>query len=304
LKYLCGKSNESMLNSHIGEIAGLGVAVCWTFSALFFEKAGHKIGSLSVNFIRLLFAIGFLGITTFFTRGIFFPTDATGYQWFWLGLSGFVGFFLGDLFLFKSYSIIGSRTAALMMSLAPMLTAIIGWFFLKESLTIKDIAAIILSVAGIMIAISSRNMKLNYPVKGLLLAFGGAVGQAVGLILSKKGIGHYDALAATQIRAMFGLVSFGILITVLRRWGKLSTDVKHGDALKSVTVGAIFGPFLGVALGLFAIQQTNTGIAATLMAMVPIFIIVPSSIMFKEKIKPQEVIGAIVSIVGASLFFI
>lgn len=293
-----------MLNSHIGEIAGLGVAVCWTISALFFEKAGHKISSLSVNFIRLLFAIGFLGITTFFTRGIFFPTDATGYQWFWLGLSGFVGFFLGDLLLFKSYTIIGSRTAALMMSLAPMLTAIIGWFFLKESLTIKDIAAIILSVAGIMIAISSRKMKLNYPAKGLLLAFGGAVGQAVGLILSKKGIGQYDALAATQIRAMFGLVSFGILITVLRRWGKLSTDIKHVDALKSVTVGAIFGPFLGVALGLFAIQQTNTGIAATLMAMVPIFIIVPSAIMFKEKIKPQQVIGAIVSIIGASLFFI
>ncbi|MEI8272802.1 MAG: EamA family transporter, partial [Paludibacter sp.] len=65
-------------------------------SALFFEKAGHKIGSLSVNFIRLLFAIGFLGITTFVSRGIFFPTDATSYQWFWLGLSGFIGFFLGD----------------------------------------------------------------------------------------------------------------------------------------------------------------------------------------------------------------
>jgi len=304
LWYLCKKLIKFMIQSHIGEIAGIGVAVCWTISALFFEKAGHKISSLSVNFIRLFLAIGFLGITTFFTRGIFFPTDATGYQWFWLGLSGFIGFFLGDLFLFKSFSIIGSRTAALMMSLAPMLTAVIGWFFLKESLSMKDIAAIILSIAGIMIAISSRKMKLNYPVKGLLLAFGGAVGQAVGLILSKKGIGHYDALAATQIRAMFGLVSFGILITVLRRWGKLSTDISQGKALKSVTVGAIFGPFLGVALGLYAIQQTNTGIAATLMAMVPIFIIVPSAIMFKEKIKPQQVIGAVVSIIGASLFFI
>lgn len=191
-----------------------------------------------------------------------------------------------------------------MMSLAPMLTAIIGWFFLKETLSFKDIAAIIISVSGIMIAISSRKMKLNYPIKGLLLAFGGAVGQAVGLILSKKGIGHYDALAATQIRAMFGLLSFGILITVLRRWGKLKTDVTHTNALKSVTVGAIFGPFLGVALGLFAIQQTKTGIASTLMALVPIFIIVPSAIMFKEKIRPQQVVGAIVSILGASLFFI
>ena len=293
-----------MFQSHIGEFAGLGVSLCWTMSALFFEKAGHKIGSLSVNFIRLLFAIGFLGITTFISRGIFFPTDATGYQWFWLGLSGFIGFFLGDMLLFQSYMVIGSRTATLVMSLAPMLTAVIGWFFLNEILSAKNIIAIIISVSGIIIAISNRKMKLNIPFKGFLLAFGGALGQAVGLILSKKGMGHYDPVAATQIRAIFGLFSFGILITVLRRWPKIRQAFTHTSAMKSVTVGAIFGPFIGVALGLFAIQQTKTGIASTLMALVPIFIIAPSAIMFKEKIKPQQVIGAVVSIAGATMFFL
>jgi len=293
-----------VFQSHIGEFAGLGVSLCWTMSALFFEKAGHKIGSLSVNFIRLLFAIGFLGITTFISRGIFFPTDATGYQWFWLGLSGFIGFFLGDMLLFQSYMVIGSRTATLVMSLAPMLTAVIGWFFLNEILSAKNIIAIIISVSGIIIAISNRKMKLNIPFKGFLLAFGGAMGQAVGLILSKKGMGHYDPVAATQIRAIFGLFSFGILITVLRRWPKIRQAFTHTSAMKSVTVGAIFGPFIGVALGLFAIQQTKTGIASTLMALVPIFIIAPSAIMFKEKIKPQQVIGAVVSIAGATMFFL
>ncbi len=293
-----------MFQSHIGEFAALGVSVCWTMSALFFEKAGHKIGSLSVNFIRLLFAIGFLGITTLVSRGIFFPTDATSYQWFWLGLSGFIGFFLGDLLLFQSYMVIGSRTATLVMSLAPMLTAVIGWFFLDEILSARNILAIIISVSGIIIAISNRKMKLNIPFKGFLLAFGGATGQAVGLILSKKGMGHYDPVSATQIRAIFGIISFGILITVLRRWPKIQQAFTHTSAMKSVTVGAIFGPFIGVALGLFAIQQTKTGIASTLMALVPIFIIAPSAIMFKEKIKPQQVIGAIISIAGASLFFL
>ncbi len=293
-----------MFQSHIGEFAGLGVSICWTMSALFFEKAGHKIGSLSVNFIRLLFAIGFLGITTFFSRGLFFPIDATTYQWFWLGLSGFIGFFIGDMLLFQSYMVIGSRTAALIMSLAPMLTAIIGWFFLDEILSAKNIIAIIVSVSGIVLAISNRKMELNIPFKGFLLAFGGAMGQAVGLILSKKGMGDYDPVASTQIRALFGLLSFAILISVLRRWNKLGQAFTHTSAMKSVTIGAFFGPFVGVALGLFAIQQTKTGIASTLMGLVPIFIIVPSAIMFKEKITPQQVIGAIISIAGASLFFL
>ena len=293
-----------MTGSHIGEIAGLGVSVCWTMSALFFEKAGTKIGSLSVNFIRLLLAIIFLSFTTFFTKGLFFPNDATVYQWFWLGLSGFVGFYLGDMLLFQSYMVIGSRTAALIMSFAPMLTAVIGWFFLDEKLSALNIMAILISMAGIIIAISNRKMKLNIPLKGLLLAFGGALGQAIGLILSKKGMGDYDAVAATQIRALFGLLSFGVMISVLGRWPKIATALKDRICMNFLTIGALFGPFIGVALSLFAIQQTKTGIASTLMALVPVFIIWPSAVMFKEKIKPQQIIGAIISIIGVSLFFL
>jgi drug/metabolite transporter (DMT)-like permease len=293
-----------MTGSHIGEIAALGVSVCWTMSALFFEKAGTKIGSLSVNFIRLFLAIIFLGITTFFSRGIFFPTDATPYQWLWLGLSGIVGFYLGDMFLFKSYMIIGSRTAALIMSLSPMITSVIGWFFLDEKLSTMNIIAILVSISGIIIAISNKKLKLNVPTKGLLLAFGGALGQSIGLILSKKGMGNYDPVAATQIRAIFGLFSFGIMISVFGRWNKIGVAIKNTSGMKAVTVGAFFGPFIGVALSLFAIQLTKTGIASTLMALVPVFIIWPSAIMFKEKIKPQQIIGAIISIIGVSLFFL
>ena len=293
-----------MFTTHIGEFAALGVSICWTMSALIFQKAGDKIGSLSVNFIRLAMAFLLLGVTTLFTRSMFLPFDATLHQWFWLGLSGVVGFFLGDLFLFKSYSVVGSRTAALIMSFAPMLTAIIGWFFLSEKLSALNMVAIFVSLSGIVIAIANKKMKLNIPFKGFLLAFGGALGQAGGLILSKKGMGDYDPIAATQIRAIFGLISFVILITYLGRWNNVKEATKHNSGMKSVLIGSFFGPFIGVALSLFAIQQTKTGIASTLMALVPILIIWPSAIMFNEKIKPQHIIGALISIIGASLFFL
>ena len=271
--------------SHIGEIAALLVSFTWTGSALFFEKAGKQIGSLQVNIIRLFLAVVFLGVATLFTRGMFFPMDATAYNWFWLAVSGVVGFFIGDLMLFKSYSVIGSRTASLIMSLHPMMTAFIGWIFLSEVLSFKSIIAIIISLAGIMIAIFNTNMKLNIPFKGFLLAFTAALGQAAGLILSKKGIGDYDAMAATQIRAIFGFVSFAIFITVLGRWGKVKTALKNKEGMKAATIGTVFGPFVGVSLSLFAIQHTQTGIASTLMAFVPVLIIFLSSIMFKEKIS-------------------
>ena len=293
-----------LFQSHIGEIVSLFTALCWTFSAIYFEKAGRRIGSLSVNIIRIFLGVIFLGMATYFTRGMFFPTDATVYNWFWLGLSGIVGFFLGDLFLFKSYTIIGSRTSQLVMSLAPMITAIIGWFFLHEILSIKSILGIIVSVAGIMIAVAGKKLKLNVPIRGFFYALGGAMGQAVGLILSKKGMGNYDAIAATQIRAIVGFAAFAILVTVMKRWRRVLVTTTDKASMKATTIGAIFGPFIGVSLSLYAVQHTETGIASALMALTPIFIIVPSAIMFKEKITARQVTGAVISIIGATIFFL
>lgn len=293
-----------MFSAHIGEIAALLTAVCWMLSAIFFEKAGRKVGSLSVNIIRLLLAIVFLGITMEVQKGMFFPVDATLRQWFWLGLSGIVGFFVGDLFLFKSYTLIGSRTSQLVMSLAPMITAIIGWFFLNEILALKSIIGIVVSVSGLMIAVAGKGLKLNVPFRGFLYALGGAFGQAIGLILSKKGLENYDPISATQIRAILGFICFAILITVLQRWNRVFKAVKNPDSIAPISIGSVFGPFVGVALSLYAVQHTDTGVAATLMALVPIFIIVPSAVMFKEKVTVRQVAGAVISILGASIFFL
>ncbi len=288
----------------IGEYAALAVAVCWTLSALFFEKAGHKIGSFSVNIIRLVMAFVLLGFTLQFTHGYFIPTTGTFENWAWLGLSGIIGLFLGDMFLFESYTIIGSRTSTLIMSTVPVLTSLMGWIFLKEHLSSKEIIAILIVVSGIFIAIADRRLKIKVPAKGLLFAFGGALGQAIGLILSKKGMGELDALSATQIRIVFGTISFSIFFTYIKRWPKIVNSLKDSKALKNVSIGAIFGPFIGIALSLFAIQNTNTGIASTLMSLVPILIIIPSSMMFKEKITPHQVIGAVISLAGVAMIFI
>ena len=69
-------------------------------------------------------------------------------------------------------------------------------------------------------------------------------------------------------------------------------------------ITVIFGPFLGVGFSLMAVQYTAAGIASTIMALSPILIIVPSYYLFHQKITAKGVIGAIISIVGVSLFFL
>lgn len=105
-----------MITSRIGELAALGTALSWTVMGMFFESAGKKVGSLAVNFIRLVFGFIFISIFTYFVRGQVFPMDASLHNWTWLGISGVMGFFLGDIFLFQAYIEIGTRITLLIMA--------------------------------------------------------------------------------------------------------------------------------------------------------------------------------------------
>ena len=303
------------MQNHFGEIAGVLTAVFWTVTSLAFESAGKKVGSLSVNLIRLIIAFFFIGFYSWAVRGFFFPTDATLYQWQWLALSGVVGFVIGDLLLFQALVVVGARISMLMMALAPPFAAFIGWLVLGEVLSTTNLLGMTITLTGIVIVILkreksevngtvTRKIKSNYSVQGVLLALGGAMGQGAGLVLSKKGMGEYDAFSASQIRVLTGIVGFIFVLTFMNRWPRFMAAFKNIPAMKRITLGAFFGPFLGVSFSLLAVQHTQAGIAATLMSITPVLIIAPAVFLFKEKVNWKEILGAVITVIGIAFFFL
>lgn len=297
------------INSHLGEFAALLTAFFWTITALAFENASKRIGSVSVNILRLLIGFIFLTVFNIIRRGMALPFDATAQNWFWLILSGLVGFVFGDLFLFKSYTIIGSRFAMLIQTLVPPITAFFSWIILGEHLRPMHFLGMSLTFSGIVLAVfnrgeSNERFTLKLAPRGILYALGGAVGQALGLILSKIGVRDYDPFASTQIRIIAGIFGFSILVTLMHRWKSVFASLKDIKGMKILSLGAFFGPFMGVSFSLIAVKLTEAGIAATIMALVPVFIIVPSILLYKEKVTTAEIIGAFISVTGVALFFI
>lgn len=298
-----------MAQSHLGELFALLTAVFWTVSALAFEGATNRVGSLAVNLIRLVFGFVFLSILSYFIRGLAFPTDASSHAWIWLGMSGVVGFILGDYFLFSSYTLIGSRMAMLMMTLAPPLAALFGWLLLGETMGLKGLAGMLLVLSGIAIAIwnkpsGEKKMQLKFPVRGLIYGLLGALGQGGGIVLSKYGMGKYSAFASTQIRLFVSIIGFALIITFLKRWKNVTITFKNRPALRGIMVGSVFGPFLGVSFSLLSVQNINAGVASTIMALVPVLIIVPAVVLYKQKVNLAEIAGAFLSVFGVALFFI
>ncbi len=297
------------INHHLGEFAALLTAFFWTITSLAFESASNKIGSVAVNILRLVMGFIFLSIFTLIRRGFVLPIDATAENWIWLSLSGLVGFVFGDLFLFKSYTMIGSRFSMLIMTLVPPITAFFSFLILGEKLTLFHYLGMTLTFTGIAMAIFSRpgkgeKLSLKLAPRGILYAFGGAVGQALGLVLSKFGMKNYDPFAATQIRIIAGIFGYTILVTFLARWISVKKATQNKSGMLLTSLGAFFGPFLGVSFSLIAIKYTEAGIASTIMALVPVFIIIPAVVLFKQKVTIPEVLGAIVSVAGVALFFV
>jgi drug/metabolite transporter (DMT)-like permease len=297
------------INNHLGEFAALLTAFFWTVTSLSFEAASHKIGSVAVNILRLVMGFVFLSVFNLIRRGMILPTDASPENWLWLSLSGLVGFVFGDLFLFKSYTIIGSRFSMLIMTLVPPITAFFSFIILGERLTLFHYLGMTMTFSGIAMAIFSRNGKgeklsLKLAPKGILYAFGGAIGQALGLVLSKFGLKDYDPFAATQIRIIAGIFGYIMLVSILMRWGIVIKATKNKTGMMLTGLGAFFGPFLGVSFSLVAVKYTEAGIASTIMALVPVFIILPAVVLYKQKVTLQEMLGAIVSVGGVALFFL
>jgi drug/metabolite transporter (DMT)-like permease len=298
--------------SYAGQLAALGTATFWAFAALSFDAAARRIGALSLSLIRLVIALGFLCLAAWAMHGRPLPVDASPRTWSWLAVSGLIGFTFGDFCLFRAYVMIGPRLSLLMMSLAPPLTAVIGWLLLGETLGGRDLLGMTLTVAGIAWAVLERNPRGaetgNAPRRpspsGLAMGFGGALGQAGGLVLSKLGMGSYDAVAATQVRVLAGILGYCLLFLPFRWWPRVWEALRDRRALGFATVGAFFGPFLGVSLSLFAVRRIVAGVAASIMALTPIIIIPLVVLLRRERVGLGGIAGALVAVAGVALLFL
>ncbi len=308
---------------HLGEIISLVVALSWTVTALFADKASHRLGSTTTNVLRLVLASVFLALILWVGVGSPYPVYADGKAWRWLAASALVGYVFGDYCLFNCYLAIGARFGQLFMTLAPPIAAFAGWAILGESLSWKSGLAMAVTLCGIAISILSRgeghHVKLTLPLKGVLLGIGAGLGQGVGLVLSKVGMEHYASLippdaparmgtlvpfASTMIRALVGAVGFLGVLALERRMKELKGAARDRRGLAYTLMLTLFGPVLGVSLSLMAVRYTSAGIASTLMALTPVFILFPYAFIYHQRIRAREVLGVLVSMTGVALFFL
>jgi drug/metabolite transporter (DMT)-like permease len=298
--------------TYIGEIAALATAFFWSLSSILFTKAGQLIGSISVNLLRLVAAFIYLIIISLILG---FPVlqDIEPYRWFWLSVSGIIGVALGDLFLFQAFLMIGPRLSMLLMGLSPIFTALLGWIWLGEKLSIIEMIAITITISGVAWVIIEKNSlktkdspdKRNYML-GILLGICSAITQTLGFIASKKGLaGNFSPITGTLIRIFAAsIIIWSITILTGQTKPIINRVRSYPSSLRFILVGAFVGPFLGITFSMVAIQNAPVGVASTLMALSPIFLLPIGYLVFHERFGWQSFAGTLLAVAGVAALFL
>ncbi len=293
---------------YFGEFIALLTAFMWSISSFAFTSAAHRIGTLQLNINRMILAAVFLFITILVLN---FNFEMTQRQFIYLTISGVIGLIIGDTFLFKAYQHIGARLGMLLMALSPVVSAVLAFYFLDETLAAWGIIGMVVTIGGIALVILERNETPNSKYKiskiGIFYGFMGAVGQSIGLVFAKFAFqeGDLNGFVATFVRVFSSLIILLPLAMAAKKYKNPFALYKNDrKAFTSTITGTFFGPYLGITCSLIAIEYAKLGIAATLMSTMPIIMLPIVRFYYKETLSPRAILGAILAVAGVAVIFL
>jgi uncharacterized membrane protein len=285
----------------IGEMAALFTSFCWSLSAIGFTQSTQRVGSMVTNRVRVLLAMLMLILINAILYGQPIPLHAGVSRWAWLGISGIIGLSLGDAFLFQAYKEIGPRLGLLLLSLAPVFGAAIAWIFFGQALNLLQITGIIITLAGISWVVLARPKEASGKCRkvtgrGILFGILAALGQATGLVFSQQGMtGNFSPFAGTLIRMFAAVAALWIVAGLQKQAGSTVVAMrKHPAAFGWVAFGALVRTGPRRLASLLAVQHADIGVASTLMALPPVFMLPISYFVFKERFGWQVVAGTLI----------
>ena len=307
--------------TYIYYLAALGAAFCWASASMLARYPVKEIGEFAFIRIRMVISFLFLALICFFS-GRF--SNINFQQIDLIVLSGLIGIFFGDSFLFACLRRIGPRRTQLLFSFHAPFTAILGFFFYSETWSGKSLVGSILICFGVFIAISSRyesaektiplyketvelgiigklnNTKKNLQFVGLGLA--AALCQAVGVLLLKPifQTGDGDPILVSTLRigvATLALISIRVSAR-FKAWKKLNFRL-----LLQIALNGTVAMVIGMTLLVFALVGGNIGIVATLAATAPILILPMLWVIDKKMPNVTAWLGAVFAVMGCFFIF-
>ncbi|MDL2306573.1 DMT family transporter [Desulfovibrio sp. OttesenSCG-928-C06] len=297
-----------MFAGHIGEIAAFLTATSWAMSCQIYSSAGKDLGATGVTMLRLPLCVLLMAIL-FVCVGA--EANLEPKVILLLSASALAGLVICDSLLYKSAMIIGPRLASLVQSLCSCITAVLGWFFLGEVIGWVGFLGIAIAISGVFFVLADGGNLNNFPnseagrpllLRGVLMALLSAVALSVSFIIMKQAI----LLGSGPTWATFYRLACGslmlILFTIIRGTfiESLRSLKSHPRTWKLLPSGALVGTF-GIWMSGIAVQNTETAVATTILALQPVVIIPINAIWEKRRPSVRAIVGTLIAFSGIAV---
>lgn len=290
-----------------GEFAALSAALIWAIASVVYLGMARQLSPLMLNLVKGAISIALI-LLTLLLRGDFLP-NTTPVALGLLTVSGAIGIGMGDTAYFEALYCLGARRALLLEALAPPLTAMLALGFLQETLSWNSWLGIALTIAGVTWVVIEQAPAAEQPQlrSGRGISFGilAALGQASGAVLSRAALAQSEIspLWSTLVRLTAGM----LVLVVWLSWQQQSVRelklLRSPRILRIVVITAFFSTYLAIWLQQIALKFTAAGIAQSLSATSPLFVL-PLAIGLGERVSPRAILGALVALSGVWLLFL
>ncbi len=300
----------------MGELIAILTTLSWSIGIFPFTEAAKRLGAAALNQYRLLLAHIIISLILLIAYQFSIPylfAHPTKLNFLYLGLSGIIGFTLGDYFSFKSFTQLGPKLASLYTTIAPGAALVAGFFILDQRLNLIGLVGIAISIAGVIwLTINKKDIaaaeKSGFARNktGILFGVLGACCQGFGLVLSKLGLEELingekiEILHGVWIRLLAAWLAAFVISIFTGRFISNSKPIftNQNSGLKYMVAGTLFGPVIGVSLSLITITKMPVAVAQTIFALLPIFVIPLNYFFYKEKITLASIIASIIAVLG------
>lgn len=284
--------NRKIFGSGLVVLSAMGFGSMPIF-AMFAYRGDITVPTLL--FIRFSIAAVVLFVYAIIKYGI---PKLAGKDFFYLFILGSVFYTMQSSFYLTSIKYIPASMAALILYIFPLVVAVMSAVFFKEKITLKVMAAMFVSFAGLILILGTSYADIDY--RGALYALAAALVYSAYIVLGNKVVKNLPAPVMSAFITLFtaiGVFSYGSLT------GQISFNFDRSVWVPVIGLALFATVFAMLAFfkGLDIVGPTKSSI---LSMAEPLFTIVLSAMLLGESLSVLQILGGIAVLAGAVLVII
>jgi len=301
------------LSGMIGELAALGAALCWTFSAVLYKKALAETKPISANVVRCT-GTSLILVLVFALMGKVHVFASLSAQVVLLAsVSGIIGLGLGDTLYMNSLEILGVARAVPITCTYPLFSLVWAYLLAGEVITLSIVLGALAIVFGIWLLTSGEKQQgtgtdkrwKRLRVKGFAFALATAIAWSVSISMINLAVEASASLEQAYAINTLRLVAVAIFLLVLVPFGRVKSSFR-GMRLKTAVM-LLAGGLIAIGLGWFFLTTSFIYIpeaqAVPISSVTPLFSALFGVVFLSEKVTARVAIGSAVVVAGIFLVF-